>query len=114
MEIRFVRVEGFDRSIVVERCFENSVCNKTLHVARVRSALLTQGLNEYLVCEWVCVCVCVCVCVRVRVRVANVGRARAAVFKRGLGACWRGQKNGTKKNVGKSQFETLLLELCSY
>jgi len=70
-----------DRSSVKgvgERNFENTLCNETLHVASVPSALLTQGLNENVVCEKkragvVCVCVCV----------AKVGRARAAVFKRG-------------------------------
>jgi len=37
---------------VVERNFENSLCNETLHVAtRVPPALLRQGLNENVVCE---------------------------------------------------------------
>ena len=52
-EARHVRVVGFDSSSVkrvVERSFENSLYNKTLHVARVPSALLTQGLNECLMC----------------------------------------------------------------
>ena len=52
-EARYVRVASVYRSSVkraVKRSFENSRCNKTLHVARVPSALLTQGLNEYLVC----------------------------------------------------------------
>jgi len=112
-EARHVRVVGFDRSSVkrvVERSFENSLYNKTVHVARVPSALLTQRLNEYLVGKrrWAGIlCVCVCVCV------AKAGRARDAMFKLGPGACWRGQKNGTTKNVGESQFGTLLLELCS-
>ena len=48
---------------VVERNFEKSLCNETLHVVRVPPALLTQGLNENVVCEKrragvVCVCVC--------------------------------------------------------
>ena len=59
---------------------------------------------------YVCVCMCVCVCVCV----AKVGRARAAVFKRGPRSFWRGQENGTRKNGGDSEFGTILLELCSY
>ena len=55
-----------------------------------------------------CACVCVCVCV------AKVGQAMVAVFKRGPRAVLRGQKNGTRKHVGESQFGTLLLESCSY
>jgi len=78
-EARHVRMLGFDRSRVkgvVERSFENSLYNKTLHVVSVPSALLTQGMNENLVlrrgktasCLRVCVCVCVCAHVRVCAR----------------------------------------------
>jgi hypothetical protein len=53
-------------------------------------------------------CVCVCVCV------ATVGQAMVAVFKHGPRAFLRGQKNGTRKNVGESRLGTLMLEPCSY
>jgi len=88
-EARRVRMLGFDRSRVkgvVERSFENSLYNKTLHVVSVPSALLTQGMNENLVlrrgktasclrvcvCVCVCVCACACVCARMCVCVAKV------------------------------------------
>ena len=78
-EAKYVCMVGFDMcgvKGVLERSFENSIYNKTLHVVSVPSALLTQGMNENLVlrrgktasCLRVCVCVCVCAHVRVCAR----------------------------------------------